>query len=168
MHIFEKEFDFVVTKDLGGAVYNCKGCLTSNDSTFTRNFVTDTYDKYHAKGGKGGGAIFNQEGKMRISKSIFEENFSGSRGGAIFNNGSFWLAHSTFNKNNAEYFGGAIYKSSGLFNINDCSFSQNISKEEAGGHEIFLMDNVLPDGDQDIDQRYLMTHYKYLRITQPE
>lgn len=167
--IRKSSLDMNISKDLGGAVHNCDGYLTSNGSTFTRNFVTDTYDKYCASGGKGGGAIFNQKGKMTISNSTFEENFSGSRGGAIFNaNGSFWLTRSTFNKNSAEYFGGAIYKNVGYFKIKDCSFNQNISKEEAGGHEIFLMDNVIPDGDQDIDQRYIMTHYKYLRITQPE
>ena len=112
--------------DGGGAIFN-QGELSIIESTFATNMAEDD-----------GGAIFNK-GKLTISNSSFAENMSNgdvgyNGGGAIFNfdTGVLNIEDSTFDKNMAKMYGGAIRDVNADLSIRNSTFSKNMAKMYGG------------------------------------
>jgi len=119
----------------GGAIYNASGLnmgnctFNNNTAAATSNSSTNTY----------GGAIYDSAGVSTtiriINHCLFTKN-TAQTGGAIFNDrckGIVEIKGSGFSRNSAiNGSGGAIFNtttnSGGLFNIEDCTFTGNVSK----------------------------------------
>ena len=72
-----------------------------------------------------GGAIFNDDGEIRIMKARFHDNTADEHGGAIYNiNGIINISESAFESNNAKSHGGAIYSKNSM-DVKNCSFHFN-------------------------------------------
>ncbi len=136
----------------GGAIYNAgdtyiyNAVFDSNIATApASDLVTGLGTAYLARGG----AIFNDAGKLTITKTIFNnnsatsghENVYGGTGGAIYNmgNGEVTITQSAFTNNNARNDGGAIYNNnnasstgSAIVNIDNTGFSKNYAKTTGG------------------------------------
>ena len=103
-------------KYYGGAICNW-GSLKVTDSDFTDNQATETGLAY-------GGAIFNSNIPVTISKCTFEGNIA-DYGGAIYNQSELTITESDFTGNAADA-GGAIYNDySGDLTINKSEFTRN-------------------------------------------
>ena len=109
------------TDEVGGAICN-NGTLTINDSSFSDN----------RSFGSAGGAIFNYDGELSISRSSFNDS-SADYGGAIYNNGEASVSGSSFSGNTADNSAGAIYNDGeASLNISDSSFDDNSADREGG------------------------------------
>ena len=79
------------------------GALTINDLTMTKGRVEDELLASIVSGG----TIFNDEGTLSITNSVFSGN-SARYGGAIANWGELSISDSSFSDNSADSLGGAI------------------------------------------------------------
>ena len=140
---------------IGGAILN-SGELAILDSTLTGNSAHDDND---------GGAIYNGNGKLTITRSALQENTAGS-GGAIYNrDGELTVTESAFTNNaskETDIFsgGGAIYHEKGDFKIFKCEYSHNkspnsiiLNKDSLQIHNTVFKENqsehiVLNDSDK--------------------
>ncbi len=95
----------------GGAIYNFKGVLIINNSTFTQNNATY------------GGAVDENQGILTVTNSKFNQNNGSSSGGAINTSGTATITGSTFTGNVGGY-GGAI-DTDGTLTIDKCTFAGN-------------------------------------------
>lgn len=107
--------------DEGAAIYADK-YLTVKKCEFTNNKASDR-----------GGAIFNYNGNLDISDSMFKNNRASGTwgrdqyGGAIYSNGDLRVSNCNFTKNKAKTDGGAIYAdakvtaTSSIFIINEAA-----------------------------------------------
>ncbi len=95
-----------------------------------------------------GGAIHSLE-TLSISDVLFTDNqasvlgglLSASRyGGAIYSGGDLTVTNSTFVRNSADWYGGAIYSTEGLLSITGCDFTENQTSQAGGAI-------VVQDGD---------------------
>ena len=110
--------------EIGGAIYN-NGKIDLIDCQFEENWAEH------------GGAIYNaDEGYMAISgsNSQFIDNYAFYRGGAIFNKGEMTVSDCTFDYNEADVFGGAIFNDEFALDmtISDCIFTNNRAARGAG------------------------------------
>lgn len=107
----------------GGAIYNYKGNLTLDKTTFAGNKITNG----------NGGTIYNSQGSITITNSIFANN-SAVNAGAIFSiqNSSLNIAKCTFTNNTAINGGGAIYNF-GTLTITNSTFTSNKATAANGG-----------------------------------
>ena len=114
----------------GGAIYQYTDTATVSRTTFEDNssdaragavYVASgaTFDVsqslfYLNESGSRGGAIFN-EGTVVSTNTTFSANHSGSRGGAILNEGTLTVVNNTLTDNTADQTGGGISNSAGGF-----------------------------------------------------
>ena len=111
----------------GGAIYQWLGTLSVSGSRFYGNSA-----EY-------GGAIMSRrrEGEptlqLSIRNSAFVENSAALYGGAIFGNGMFSIATSSFSANRAIIAGGAILSSAGQLAISGTTFAANDGGQAGGG-----------------------------------
>ena len=129
--------------EYGGALYNS----VADDKVFEireSSFQGNTAEK-------DGGAIYNDAGKMSISRTSFIQNTSTENGGAIFNNADLTITTGTVfgdeNKGNIANNGGAIYNASKLTiaadEDNQIYFTGNEAKEMGGA--IYNAGTINPD-----------------------
>ncbi len=145
----------------GGAIYNNGTIGNINNSNFYYNGSTNS--------GKNGGAIYNNGEIQEIANTTFSENGKKieyridytSVGGAIYNSGTIGatgtkgISNVTFNENQSQYGGGAIYNQTTgkITKITDSNFTKNYSGDEGGGAiknkgEITLIDNTKFQGNK--------------------
>jgi len=107
----------------GGAIYN-GGIISNISGTFTNNTAN------------AGGAIYNDDGTVKITNSTFEGNKATStQGGAIVvNNGTVNVSNSYFMQNEAATYGGAIDVRDGkTLIVNNSTFDGNKAATSNGG-----------------------------------
>lgn len=99
----------------GGAVFMVNGTLNLNETVFRENIAVQS-----------GGAIYTSA-KSSLNRVSFINNTSQQYGGAIWNNGNLQIDNSIFSRNTVtgNYYGGAVFNSSGIVLINNTSFSNN-------------------------------------------
>ncbi len=117
--------------NLGAAISQHTGTMTIVDSTFSGNTATEAANEPFGHGG----AIENVWGTVRITNSVFEDNYAANLGGAIVNyHGSVQVSESTFLRNSVPsqeepYFvtsgGGAISNADGDVTVSDSIFEEN-------------------------------------------
>jgi len=132
------------SRPLGGSVINLGGDFFASNVTFTNNLAFPSGPDANARGG----AIYNNSGRVRVINSChFEQNKAGhlnnpgdDQGGAIYSeNGTLVVSSSTFQGNNANGEGGAIYsrknqadESGGLVRITNSEFGGNYALQNGG------------------------------------
>jgi predicted outer membrane repeat protein len=104
----------------GGAIYNPGGKVFIYKSTLYGNFAPS------------GGAIYNQDGQVYIYDTTFlyDNAYDGS-GGAIYSagpNAYLSVTRTTFDRNNAVSYGGAIYLQDTQASVSNSTFADNSSK----------------------------------------
>ena len=110
--------------------YNDGGALTIKDLTMTKGYVESELIRNEdgtlkaSTANSIGGAIYNANGTVSISRSIFSDNSTESDGGAVYNEGELSISGSSFSRNSADKDGGAIYNN-GELSISDSNFSRN-------------------------------------------
>jgi len=140
------------SRPLGGSVINIGGDFFASNVTFSNNKAFPAGQDANARGG----AIYNNSGRVRVINSChFEQNKAGhlnytgdDQGGAIYSeNGTLVVSSSTFQGNNANGEGGAIYsrknqadESGGLVSITDSEFGGNYALQNGGA--IALIDEI--------------------------
>ncbi len=111
---------------------NAEASISVELSGFT---LTNGFANYSS-----GGAIHSLE-TLSISDVVFADNqasvlngplYGGNYGGAIYSGGDLTVTNSTFVRNSADWYGGAIYSTDGLLTITGCDFSEN-QTSYAGG-----------------------------------
>ena len=112
-------------KKYGGAISNTSH-LTILKSTLNENTVNANI----------GGAIYNIDGELTITESIFMKN-TALAGGAIGSKGELTITESRFIKNTAENYGGAIINDAKL-SIKDSILTNNTAKKEGGAIDLSL------------------------------
>ncbi len=109
----------------GGAIYNDKGTVTIDTSTFDNN--TGTRD---------GGALYSKDSasSVTITNSTFSSNQTNSEdGGAIyFEDGTLTINRATFNGNDAADDGGAIWMKNPSANLINVTLSANVAADDGG------------------------------------
>lgn len=117
----------------GGAIYNEStkenpSHPSINNARFSKNTATDI-----------GGAIYNNNSNIKISKSTFNNNNTEAGGGAIFSfidkeiaNRSITISNSSFIGNSSEVNGGAIYSNMTDLTLSETSFIGNSAKKWGG------------------------------------
>ncbi|MCL2156561.1 MAG: hypothetical protein FWH54_00890 [Methanobrevibacter sp.] len=99
---------------------------------FTVSFVNITFKNGLADDG---GAIYNQGGYLTINNCIFEKNTANYRGGAVFNEWTYGVKveNSLFEGNTAGGSGGAVYYFYGNhFSIEQSQFTKNYAANSGG------------------------------------
>ncbi|WP_407374049.1 hypothetical protein [Methanobrevibacter sp.] len=142
------------SSSIGGAIYS-DGRAVISRCTFKENHSQHRPGAIYAEGEmiirecdfknnfseEGAGAIYNwEESDLTAVDSIFEKNHAEYAGGAIVNDGNLSIRQCKFNENSAGTFGGAIHNSSNL-EISQSGFSANVSV--ANGGAIYNNDGVL-------------------------
>ena len=115
--------EIINSKFINNTALNCGGaiCIESALSVniFNSSFVNNTALRGF------GGAIFTNQSNINIRST----NFTSSKaynGGAIYdNNSNLYITKIIANNNTAKYYGGAIYKQEGSSTINSSSFNDN-------------------------------------------
>lgn len=131
-----------VEKGSGGAIFNAS-ILTIDNSAFKNNRALKEDYGYDS----GGGAIFNQSGKLTVFNSQFEKNYSTQDGGAIFNylNADIFIDNAAFFLNNALKDGKTIFNK-GKFRVENSHFHKNSSISNISGNfkifKSFFTDNT--------------------------
>lgn len=132
----------------GGAIFNA-GTTTITDCTFWNNMDNGLPGQLGAGGaGRGGGAIYNQNGTMTITNSTFVGNNSmqagaqGTAGGGAIENweGSLTISNSTFSSNWATGSGGpeGVGYGGAIFNeVPDPSFAVTITNSTFDDNSFF-------------------------------
>ncbi|GBR75908.1 hypothetical protein NO2_0536 [Candidatus Termititenax persephonae] len=105
----------------GGFLYNLSASCSVLERSLFRNNIAQASD-----GTKGGGAIYNNNGRINLINSIFDHNRA-RYGGAIFHQfgatSQLYVYFSTFVRNSASY-GGAIYSNNlSIGNISQIAYS---------------------------------------------
>lgn len=132
-----------LTNSGGGAIYNNVTSMTITDSTFSSNTAN-----LSTAAAAYGGAIFNQNGTMSITGTItgsgasatsttsFTRNTATTFGGAIYNNattaGRTLTATGTIFDNNSATSGGALYNSAGVTTLTNDIFKNNSATTSGG------------------------------------
>ncbi|GAB4548399.1 MAG: hypothetical protein Tsb0014_43140 [Pleurocapsa sp.] len=137
----------------GGGIYSEEGNATLANLIITKNnavygggfYATDSENRlvnvrfYENSATYRGGAIYNDDGSLNISESIFNDNSGINAGGAIYNNGSnddledLNLTDVTFNSNRTNDNGGAIYSyQSDSTSLTDVRFFNNSAIDDGG------------------------------------
>ena len=124
----------------GGAIYVGNGNLTCNSSTFIDN---QSYD--------GGGALYVSY-DTTVNKCTFGRASHGNEalaggGGAIFSDGNFYCANSSFVGNVAHSNGGAVYAREAYTSLNRCTFTDNAAESYDG--YVYGGGALVADGDLD-------------------
>ena len=120
--------------------YNDGGALTINNLTMTKGYVEADLIRDEDGSLKAsttnsiGGAIYNANGTVSISDSVFSDNSAEYVGGAIYNDVELSISDSAFSHNSADIFGGAIYNT-GELSITSSTFSRNSADDEGGAIE---------------------------------
>ncbi len=130
-------------RPFGGAVVNLGGDFFASGTTFMNNTAFPAGDNVGR-----GGAIYNEDGRVRIiDNSHFENNHAGETltsgfnlGGAIYNlNGSLTVSNTSFLSNYAVGQGGAIFsmkdasdEAGAFITINETEFLDNYANEDGG------------------------------------
>ncbi|MBT9314310.1 CHAT domain-containing protein [Leptothoe spongobia] len=109
----------------GAGLSNDGKNTTISDVTFSNNQVTGT--------SQDGGAIHNR-GSLSISNAVFDNNLTGSDGGAIdIQEGTVVITNSTFTNNQAGTHGGAIdVDPNGKLKVSNTNFSLNAAGTDGG------------------------------------
>jgi hypothetical protein len=111
--------------DDGGAIYN-KG-LTDIEQSYVRYNEADRY----------GAGIYN-EGSLSVRSSFLHNNVAlapvgtTADGGAIYNRGKLTITDSTFSRNRAERYGGAMHLVDGIVEITNSTIHENYAVRGAG------------------------------------
>ena len=114
--------------DLGGAIANIYGEITSKQYVFKENSATN------------GGTLYNQDAKLTDTKSCFMGNNATQSGGAIYNNeNSVINTKSTIFTSNTADNGGAIFN----FSILNDNASNYVSNNAKLGGAIYNSDSVV-------------------------
>lgn len=109
--------------------------LTIESSTFRQNKAT------RADPG-GGGAIYNDAGRLTIRNSVIMENTSANLGGGIFTwahnvaeySGKTVLFNSVVARNTADDLGGGVWKGGAfIMDVVRSTIAENITKQAGGG-----------------------------------
>ena len=120
------------TNDHGGAIK-----IEGQTSEMTLDGVTVFKNKTRdAILNTNGGAIYVDEGKVRILNCVFKDNEAEDYGGAIFSDeghGYIVIENSKFINNKADDDGGAIYIDRGNLKIKDTVFEGNVADDDGGG-----------------------------------
>lgn len=106
----------------GGALYQYADTATISRATFSEN----TSD------GRAGAVYVATDASFDVSQSLFYKNDSGSRGGAIFNEGTVTSTNVTFSENHAGSRGGAIFNTGSLSVLNN-TLTLNTADQTGGG-----------------------------------
>jgi len=132
------QFINITFADGGQAIFNSGGNIIITDATFS-NLET----------GFEGGAMRSYGGSLTITDTLFTDNTSHSAttgGGALYTSGDTILNNVTFQSNEADQDGGAIYSASWSVQINGGTFNANVAKgtgDFQGGGAIFNQDATL-------------------------
>ena len=78
------------------------------------------------------GAIYNDGGRLTITKTTLTKNTAWNGGGAIRNSGELTITESTFTGNTAKDDGGAIYNKKGSLTITGSTLTGNRAKDDGG------------------------------------
>ena len=112
--------------------YNDGGALTINDLTMTKGYVEAELIRSEdgtlkaSTANSIGGAIYNANGTVSISDSVFSHNSTKYFGGAIYTDGTLTISDSSFSSNSSADWGGAIYNGGeGTLTIGNSDFSGN-------------------------------------------
>ncbi len=112
--------------------YNDGGALTINDLTMTKGYVEAELIRNEdgtlkaSTANSIGGAIYNANGTVSISDSVFSHNSTKYFGGAIYTDGTLTISDSSFSSNSSADWGGAIYNGGeGTLTIGNSDFSGN-------------------------------------------
>lgn len=134
----------------GGAIYQAGGTLTIKDGVSfegnTVSSVNQTYEGWDGVDGPAGGAIYitGTTGNNVIGNVTFKNNIASaidkatghteSNGGAIFaqTNNSITIGNSTFEGNQSNTRGGALYNGDSVITMGQTSFTGNSTKGEGG------------------------------------
>jgi len=81
----------------------------------------------------GGGIYADSDSKLTINHSRITANYANESGGAIYSGGTGSVVNSRIIGNTAAQFGGAIHCAGSSFMINNCSITENIAGDMAGG-----------------------------------
>ncbi|MCA9020877.1 MAG: hypothetical protein KDA74_12085, partial [Planctomycetaceae bacterium] len=106
----------------GGAIYQYSSTASVGRTTFSGN----TSD------GRAGAVYVATDASFDVSQSLFYNNESGSRGGAIFNEGTVTSTNVTFSENHVGSRGGAIFNTGKLTLLNN-TLTLNTADQTGGG-----------------------------------
>jgi hypothetical protein len=123
----------------GGGIYNRDSNLTLVDCRFTNNF-SDGF----------GGGIYNDDGAINLSNCTFINNSAHINGGGIYNGHSAHLVlrGCSFICNLAVFRGGGVVSREKLAPIENCIFSGNVAKWEAGAVLGGILTNCILTGNK--------------------
>tara|TARA_R110002111_G_scaffold247140_1_gene309996 strand:+ start:270 stop:17531 length:17262 start_codon:yes stop_codon:yes gene_type:complete len=132
---------------LGGAILNA-GQLDISDSQFLNNHagfqggalyqyqgiatVARTIFADNASDGRAGAVYVGTGSTFNVSQSLFNNNDSGSRGGAIYSEGTVSSSNSTYSANHSGSRGGAIFND-GVLNVLNNTLTLNTADQSGGG-----------------------------------
>ncbi len=132
---------------LGGAILNA-GQLDISDSQFLNNHagfqggalyqyqgvatVSRTIFAENTSDGRAGAVYVGTGSTFNVSQSLFNNNDSGSRGGAIYSEGTVSSSNSTYSANHSASRGGAIFND-GVLNMLNNTLTMNIADQSGGG-----------------------------------
>ncbi|MDO5851330.1 MAG: hypothetical protein Q4Q23_02460 [Methanobacteriaceae archaeon] len=129
INIVNSNFKNNIVTNEGGAIYN-EGTLKISDSNFINNKAVFNFE-FEGDGG----AIYNDEGIIIITNSIFKNNYALNRGGAISNDdGNITITYSKFLNNQADI-DGACIENDGFMEVRTSTFSNNKAQSRAGSIE---------------------------------
>ncbi|QDT92883.1 choice-of-anchor Q domain-containing protein [Gimesia algae] len=106
----------------GGAIYQYTETATVSRTTFSEN----------SSDGRAGAVYVASDASFDVSQSLFYANDAGSRGGAIFNEGTITSTNVTFSGNHAGSRGGAIFNTGSLSVLNN-TLTKNTADQSGGG-----------------------------------
>lgn len=128
----------------GGAIYNDRGQVMTENVTFENNVADErnggsvyslmgTMHLYNAtffnNTAKSGGAVYNEEGDVSMSYSIFYENVADWNGGAVYNHfGNVDARNCTMTDNLVYHKGGAIHNHYGNLEVDGSNFYCNLAR----------------------------------------
>lgn len=116
----------------GGAIYN-QGITRIHRSTLTRNNAVGAIPAEGNAAQGSGGAVYNDNGKLEITKTEFSRNTAGTDGGAIYSAGSTTIGKSLFKSNTAGGAGGAVLVAEGgPTDIDSSAFLYNYAERPGG------------------------------------
>ena len=106
----------------GGAIYNDRGQLATENVTFAANVADE----------RNGGSVYSLMGTMHLFNATFFNNTAKS-GGAVYNEeGDLTMSHSIFYENVADWNGGAVYNHYGNIHASNCSMTDNLVYHKGG------------------------------------
>lgn len=122
----------------GSAFYLASGTATISNTIYSNNTS------------RIGGAIYNENGLLNLDNCQLLGNFAiypsyayRAKGGAVFSSGDIHVSNTTFDGNQAEDEGGALYLEGSASTIVDSDFSNNIASDGGGGIYANLVNDTL-------------------------